>query len=152
MKPSEILSITSDEYQNVLGKNLCGIYIHGSLAFGCFNWNKSDIDFLVVVYENLTQAQKEALIRTLLRLNQAAPPKGFEMSVVLYGDCKDFNHPTPFQLHFSNAHIKEIVGNLSKYCRTMNGTDCDLAAHFTVVKKVGIVQYGKPIGREIYAY
>jgi streptomycin 3"-adenylyltransferase len=27
----------------------------------------------------------------------------------------------------------------------MNGKDCDLAAHFTVVKEVGVVQYGKPI-------
>ena len=145
MEPSEILSIISNEYQDILGENLCGIYVHGSLAFGCFNWNKSDIDFLVVVYEKLIQSQKEALIRTLLRLNQVAPPKGFEMSVVLYCDCRDFHYPTPFQLHFSNAHIKKIVDNLSEYCRTMNGIDCDLAAHFTVVKEVGVVQYGKPI-------
>ncbi len=145
MKPFEILSIISNEYQTILGENLCGIYIHGSLAFGCFNWNKSDIDFLVVVYNNLTQTQKEALIHTLLRLNPAAPPKSFEMSVVLYHDCKAFKYPTPFQLHFSNAHIEKTRDNLSEYCRTMNGTDYDLAAHFTIVKKVGMVQYGKPI-------
>lgn len=145
MEPSAILSIISDEYQGILRENLCGIYVHGSLAFGCFNWNKSDIDFLVVVYDKLTQSQKEALIRTLLRLNQVAPSKGFEMSVVLYCDCRDFCYPTPFQLHFSNTHINKIMDNLSEYCRTMNGTDCDLAAHFTVVKEVGIVQYGKSI-------
>jgi streptomycin 3"-adenylyltransferase len=40
MNPSEILSVISREYQLILGENLCGIYVHGSLAFGCFNWNK----------------------------------------------------------------------------------------------------------------
>jgi len=145
MKPSELLEIISSEYQSILGENLCGIYVHGSLAFGCFNWKKSDIDFLVVVYEDLTQIQKEALMRTLLRLNQDAPPKGFEMSVVLYKDCINFQYPTQFQLHFSNAHIKKVEDNLTEYCMTMNGKDCDLAAHFTVIKEAGIVQYGKPI-------
>lgn len=145
MVPFEILSIISNEYQDILGENLCGIYVHGSLAFGCFNWNKSDIDFLVVVYESLNQSKKEALIRTLLRLNQVAPSKGFEMSVVLYRDCRDFHYPTPFQLHYSNAHFKKITDNLTEYCRTMYGVDCDMAAHFTVIKEVGVVHYGKPI-------
>lgn len=145
MSPSEILSMVSNEYQYIIGNNLCGIYVHGSIAFGCFNWDKSDIDFLVVVNEKLTQNQKESLISTLLRLNQVAPPKGFEMSVVLYQDCRDFKYPTPFQLHFSNAHLKRASDNLFEYCQTMNGVDCDLAAHFTVINKAGVVQYGKPI-------
>ena len=136
MDPSEILSIIGNEYHTILGNNLCGIYIHGSLAFGCFNWSKSDIDFLVVVYNPLSQTQKEALIRSLLRLNPVAPPKGFEMSVVLYHDCRAFHYPTPFQLHFSKAHIERSKENLSEYCRTMNGTDCDLAAHFIIVKRM----------------
>lgn len=145
MKPSELLSIISDAYQAILGSNLCGIYVHGSLGFDCFNWAKSDIDFLVVVDEELTHSQKEALISTLLRLNPAAPPKGFEMSVVLYQDCRNFKYPTPFQLHFSNAHLQKASENLSEYCGWMNGTDCDLAAYFTVVHKAGFVLYGKPI-------
>jgi len=145
MEPTEILSIISSEYQGIIGENLCGIYVHGSLAFDCFHWKKSDIDFLVVVYEELTLNQKEAILQTLLRLNPVAPPKGFEMSVVLYCDCREFCYPTPFQLHFSNAHIEKMMDNLPEYCRTMNGLDCDLAAHFTVIKKVGVVQYGKPI-------
>lgn len=145
MDPFELLSVISGEYQRILGKNLCGIYVHGSLAFGCFSRDRSDIDFLVAVYKELTQGQKESLILTLLRLNQAAPPKGFEMSVVLFHDCQYFHYPTSFQLHYSNAHIKKTEENLSEYCRTMNGTDFDLAAHFTVVKKAGIVLFGKPI-------
>lgn len=145
MKPLELIERISIEYQNILNENLCGIYLHGSLAFGCFNQAKSDIDFLVVVYDDIKQEQKEALIQTLIRLNEYAPAKGFEMSVVLYNDCKTFIYPTPFLLHFSNAHIKRAGENLEQYCRTMNGTDKDLAAHFTVVRKVGIAVYGKPV-------
>lgn len=36
-------------YSKILGDRLAGIYVHGSIVFGCFNWDRSDIDFLVVV-------------------------------------------------------------------------------------------------------
>lgn len=35
-------------YADILKGNLAGIYVHGSLAFGCFCFERSDIDFLVV--------------------------------------------------------------------------------------------------------
>ncbi|WP_161567304.1 hypothetical protein [Acidilutibacter cellobiosedens] len=37
------------EYQTILGDNLVGIYVHGSIAFGCFHEEKSDIDFIAVI-------------------------------------------------------------------------------------------------------
>lgn len=145
MELKDILSVIRNEYKDELGSNLIGIYVHGSIAFECFNWKKSDIDILVVVREHLTQLQKEAMISTLLRLVPIAPPKGFEMSVVLYNDCQNFIYPTPFELHFSNVHIAKAKNDLSEYCRTMNGLDSDLAAHFTIVREVGVVLYGTPI-------
>ena len=54
--------------RNTLGDTLAGVYVHGSLAFGCFCWTQSDIDFLVAVRRPLSQAQKEALLRALLAL------------------------------------------------------------------------------------
>ena len=67
MKEQVILSIISKEYQDILGDNLCGIYLHGSLAFGCFNWAKSDIDFLVVVYDEIGQVQDDSLSPSLFK-------------------------------------------------------------------------------------
>lgn len=67
----------------ILGETLIGIYLHGSLALGCFNWAKSDIDYLTVVETEPTLAQKEALIAALLALDAICPEKGIEMSVVL---------------------------------------------------------------------
>ena len=72
MKEWEILQKIKDDYPNILKNKLVGIYVHGSIAFGCFNWGKSDIDFLVVVNEALDQEEKEALILELLKLESSS--------------------------------------------------------------------------------
>lgn len=145
MEPNEILNIISNEYKVILGNKLTGIYVHGSLAFGCFNYKKSDIDFIVVVNEIPTIEEKEALIKTLLSLSDNSPIKGYEMSVVLETFCKNFVYPTPFELHYSIAHLQSCKNNLREYCKSMNGSDKDLAAHFTVIKIVGYTISGKAI-------
>ncbi len=132
-------------YRHILGNNLVGIYVHGSIAFGCFNWNKSDIDFLVVTNKVPSLQEKVDMIQTLLNLENQTTKKGFEMSVVLERHCNKFIYPTPFELHFSNAHIQKCKNDLTQYCADMNGTDKDLAAHFIVTKAVGVVLYGKDI-------
>lgn len=53
-----LLTIICKEYQEILKDNLIGIYIHGSIAFGCFNQDTSDIDFIVVVKKSLNQTIK----------------------------------------------------------------------------------------------
>lgn len=145
MNEQELLETISAAYQSILGTKLSGIYVHGSLAFGCFRWDISDIDFLAVVKEPLTLSEKESLIAMLLELDAYAPPKGLEMSVVLEQVCSPFLYPTPFELHFSNAHKSRCREDLTKYCRTMNGADPDLAAHITVTRRVGYKLCGKPI-------
>lgn len=145
MTEYEILARIKTLYQNILSDKLAGIYVHGSIAFGCFAWERSDIDFLAVVKEKLTQEEKEMLIRSLLELDWFCPPKGLEMSVITESVCRPFVYPTPFELHFSNSHKEAFQKNLSKYCEMMNGVDRDLAAHITVTKSVGIVLCGRPI-------
>ena len=145
MTAHALLNRICDEYRAILGSKLTGVYLHGSLAFGCFTWATGDIDFLVVVEEPLTQAEKETLIRVLLDMTPDAPPKGFEMSVVLRKDCAPVVHPVPFELHFSNAHKVRAEADLSAYCRDMHGVDPDLAAHFVVVRAVGQTLYGPPV-------
>ncbi len=145
MKESELLGRICDAYCRILGEKLVGMYLHGSIAFGCFTWETGDIDFLAVVDAPLTQPEKEALIRTLLDMTPDAPPKGFEMSVALRDACDPFQHPTPFELHFSNSHKARAEVDLSAYCREMHGVDPDLAAHVTVLRSVGRTLQGAPI-------
>ena len=96
------------EYRRILGSSLAGIYLHGSAAFGCFRWQTSDIDLLVAVKAPPSALQKEALVRALLAQNGAAPPAGFEMSVVLARCCRQFVWPVPYVLHFSYMHRASV--------------------------------------------
>ncbi len=69
--------------------------------------------------------------------------KGLEASFVLEKDCVDFKYPTPYQLHFSEYHRKFYEEDMEGHLNRLQGTDKDLAAHFTVINNVGITWYGK---------
>lgn len=150
MTEHDLLAIIKTKYSAILSDKLAGIYVHGSIAFGCFRWAISDIDFLIVVKEALTQFEKESLIKVLLELESAAPPNGFEMSVILESVCSPFVYPTPYELHFSNAYLERFRTDLAGQCRRLNGTDKDLAAHITVMRAVGFPLIGKAID-EVFA-
>lgn len=145
MRQEYVLNRIKEIGLTILKENLVGIYVHGSLAFRCFNWEKSDIDFLIVTKTPPALPEKEALITELLHLDEKCPAKGLEMSVVLERYCKDFVYPTPFELHFSNAHKENCKSDLERYCRNMFGADRDLAAHFTVIREAGITLWGQDI-------
>lgn len=138
-------SITRD-FLNVLGEKLVGIYVHGSIAFGCFRWQSSDVDFLAVVKQPLESTEKAALIRGILKRVPEAPEKGIEMSVVTEAVCRNFVYPTPYELHYSNSHLEAYSKDLEGHCARLCGTDPDLAGHFSVTKAKGVVWYGKSIG------
>ena len=142
---TEVLAQLGAACEDNFGTHLVGVYVHGSLALGCFLWEKSDVDFLVVTDELPTQDTKERFLARLLEIDRSGPPKGLEMSVVLEKDCRNFSYPTPFSLHFSHGHLQECEEHLKEYCGYMNGTDPDLAAHFTILRHAGIALCGKPI-------
>ena len=96
----------------------------------------SDIDFIVVVKQEPTLVEKIRIIDFLLEM-ELVPSKGIEMSIVEEKYCKDFAHPTPYVLHYSEFYRQEATENPEEYCRRMNGRDPDLAGHFTVIKKNG---------------
>lgn len=143
MNVKSILESIINGYKKILNNNLIGIYLHGSLAMNCFNPNISDIDFLVIVKNPLAFEDKRNLIDILLELSQNGPRKGLEMSVILEKDIKNFKHPTPYILHYSNAYKAAYEADHIYLCE--NGEDPDLAAHITVTRARGICIYGKPI-------
>lgn len=131
--------------KNILGDNLTGIYLHGSAAMGCFNNKKSDVDLLVVVKSDISKEIKRQYMDMVVTLNGKAPLKGIELSIVKETVCKPFVYPTPFELHFSIAHLKWYLSNPEEYIEKMNGTDKDLAAHFIIVYHRGKTLYGREI-------
>ena len=145
MTKDELLNEIRVSYSHILGDRLVGIYVHGSIAFGCFDPRISDIDFLVIVDRPLSLQEKTELIEVLLSLEPKSPPKGLEMSIVLRSVCDPFVYPTPYELHYSATYTEAAHRDLAQYCTDMHGTDKDLAAHFTVTRSVGKVLCGKPI-------
>jgi len=132
------------------GNDLTGIYLHGSAIMGCFNPEKSDLDLLVVVKKKIPDEAKRQFMDMVMELNKQAPAKGLELSVVKEEVCNPFVYPTPFELHFSNAHLDWYQSNPQDYVEKMKGTDKDLAAHFTITYHRGMVLYGKEIS-EVFA-
>lgn len=143
--------------KSILKDNLIGIYLHGSMVMDCFHAENSDIDLLVVVQNSILDKVKRQYMDMVARLNAQAPAKGLEISIVKRDVCKPFIYPTPFELHFSIAHLRWYQSNPEEYIEKMKGLDKDLAAHFTIIYYRGKTLYGKEIeevfdrvGREAY--
>lgn len=134
-----------EQSKRILRDNLVGVYLHGSLVMGCFNPQKSDIDLIIVIDKPISDSIKRAYLDTVVQFNALAPKKGIEMSIVLREVCKPFVYPTPFELHFSAGYLEWYGEDPDDYIREMNGTDKDLAAHFTIINKRGRCLYGAPI-------
>lgn len=138
-----LLETICKSYEVILNDNFVSLYVHGSLATNSFNWNKSDIDFIVVVKNEISLDNKKKLIKVLLDLDQEAPSKGFEMSVVLEEVCHNFIYPTPFCLHYSKQYKENYINDLENTCNFLNGVDKDLGVHFKMIKTIGRCIKGK---------
>lgn len=134
-----------EKSKKILGENLTGVYLHGSSVMGCFNPEKSDLDFIIVVEKPLFDPIKREYLDMTVRYSALGPAKGIEMSIVLKDVCKPFVYPTPYELHFSIGHLEWYEEDPEEYVREMNGDDFDLAAHFTIIKGRGKCLYGAPI-------
>ena len=141
----KILQEFTEEAISTFPGNLVGVYLHGSAAMGCFNEKTSDLDLIVVVKEEPEDREKRAFLEAVLLLSSRGPKKGIEMSVVRSESCRSFVFPTPFSLHFSEAHRGWFEENPADYIEKMKGTDPDLAAHFMILRLFGLCLYGAPV-------
>ena len=132
--------------EGVFGENLTGAYLHGSMAMGCFHPLKSDIDLLAVLEEEPDAAQKRAFMERMLRLDERAPAKGLELSVLLRRGCRPFVHPARFVMHYSRMHRLRYLTDMEGTLAALRGTDRDLAAHVAVLHRYGRTLAGAPIG------
>jgi predicted nucleotidyltransferase len=126
----------------VLGGAVVGNYLHGSLALGCFNDARSDIDVVVVVARPLELEEKLALTDLLMRVSAA--PYGIELHVVTMEQLRDWRHPSPFELHYSETHREALAFEPVAALERTSPTDPDLAAHVTIARAAGIPLAGPP--------
>ena len=136
--------------KDALGENLTGIYLHGSVAMGCFNWNTGDVDCLVVTTEPLGMAAKTAMIDTCLALQPLCPPKGLELSVVNKAVCESTQRNPAFEFHFSPLYVLSYARDPQGQLARMPRTDPDLIAHFSMVRSNGRALLGGP-AKQVFA-
>lgn len=118
--------------EQVLKDDLIGIYLHGSLVFGCCNPMQSDLDLLVVTRESLRAGTRKGLDSLFREVSRRPLP--LEVSVLAEPALRAWRPPAPYELHYSERYrLKESPGP---------GTDPDLAAHFTVARERGIALRG----------
>lgn len=144
MPIEKLLEAFTAAAREVFGPALTGVYLHGSLAMGCFCPDTSDVDFIVVIASPPSHGEKLAFLRRVTDLS-GQTPGGVEMSVVLRRYCEKFVYPTPYELHVSPAHLACAQADPAAFARRMHGADRDLAAHFTVVRRRGRTLWGVPI-------
>ena len=67
-----------------VGPNLLGLYLHGSLAMGCFNPARSDLDLLVLTGDTMLAGAKRAVVALLLE--RSGDPYPIEISFLRRSD------------------------------------------------------------------
>jgi predicted nucleotidyltransferase len=123
-----------------------GIYLHGSLAMGCFHPARSDLDLLVVTAERAKLAALRTWADLLLRLSMHPHP--VEISMLLAAPLQPWQHPYPFAFHYSEAWRSRMAEDMASEAWRNWGEqpryDPDLAAHLTVLHRRGIRLAGMP--------
>ncbi|KRL11366.1 adenylyl transferase [Schleiferilactobacillus perolens DSM 12744] len=150
-KTTKLLKSLGEGCNQLLGNNLVGVYLHGSYVLGGYNPAISDLDYIIVVMRGLTFREKADLMHfTTEKLLPLAPAKGLEFHVLLLAHTRRFQHPVPFNFHFSEYHRAEYFRDPVAYIEGMQGRDPDLAAHLMVIHQCGQVLTGQPI-KDVFA-
>jgi|LGOV01.1.fsa_nt_gb streptomycin 3"-adenylyltransferase len=131
-------------FKTILEANLVGVYLHGSLAMGCFNPETSDIDLLVIVKERIDEECKRRIVEYLVTVEKEYSKNDIEMSIVLEQLVRLGTHPMPFLLHYSKLHKINYLEN-GKLCE--ESIDPDLISHLAVIRSRGKCIYGKAIDK-----
>ncbi len=142
-----LLETISEIFTTSLSDNLIGIYLHGSLAMGCFNDKYSDIDLLVIVENEFSPEIKKTIIDKIIELSDSGkfPPKDLEFSIVKKNYLKPFFYPTPYELHYSLYWKEKLRDKPADFFVSEKRVDKDLGTHFRVLYERGYTLYGTDI-------
>lgn len=113
----KVLRETLSNIHAILGGNLVGIYLYGSLAMGCFQPKSSDIDVILVVKEKLPEEQGRRILEHLKAA--CSRERRVELSIIGADVVRNPRYPLLVDLHyeywgnvFENEEDKEILSNL----------------------------------------
>lgn len=91
-----------DLFQNILGKDLLGVYLFGSSVHGGIQ-KYSDIDLFVIANRNTTQKEKAQLVEALLKISgiyMKEEKLPIEMTIVKQSDVNPWQYPPQFDFQY----------------------------------------------------
>ncbi|WP_257348728.1 aminoglycoside adenylyltransferase domain-containing protein [Pseudalkalibacillus decolorationis] len=147
--PLSIRSFVNDivkDLEGMLAEDMVGVYLHGSLAIGGFNPKSSDIDLLAVTSSPLSKDSKHQLAQHFLEISKHPYP--IEISILSIDQLRNWNHPSPFEFHYSEFWrdcLESDFEVVNDQLNSQDKKDPDLAAHLTITRERGICLHGKPI-------
>lgn len=128
----EVLEETLSVVHSVLGDNLIGIYLYGSLAMGCFQPRSSDVDIILVARERLSEEQRR---KTLEYLRACSKDRRIELSIVRADVIRNPQYPMMVDLHY------EYWGNTFE-----DEKDNEILSNLYTTRKRGFCVWGLPMG------
>ena len=128
--------------RDTLGEALLGLYVHGSLALGCLNPARSDVDVIAVTTRPLADDERFAVADLFLRIS--ARPYGIEAHVVVTDQLHPWHYPPRYDFHFGESHRERLTNDREAVLARPTQGDPDLAAHVDVVRDAGIALVGLP--------
>ena len=132
--------------QQLVGPNLVGVYLFGSLAMGCFNPRSSDVDLLIVTNSGMAAETKKRVAEALLRLSNAPTP--LEVTFLTNESLQRWRHPSPYDFHFSEdcrGEHEQILRRGEWPCwQGTQGENSHVAVSVTVARERGITLFGAP--------
>jgi predicted nucleotidyltransferase len=131
---------------SILDDVLVGVYLHGSLALGCFNPQLSDVDIVAITRRGATKDERRRLGALMLRSSSAKerprrPPYPLELSILTEAQLRPWRYPTPFDFHYGESQRDRFAAG---HFEPLWAEDRDLAAHITVLREAGVALHGPP--------
>lgn len=109
---NKVLELLAEGLKELLSNQLAGLYLTGSLTYGDFDKGSSDIDFLAVLTNPLTDQQIEAVKQLHQRIGEAVPfwAKRLEGSYITTAMAKTKAQPAEQRPYVNGGKV-----NLYKY-------------------------------------
>jgi streptomycin 3"-adenylyltransferase len=127
--------VTAARYE--LRNDLVGVYLHGSLATGCFRRAGSDVDLLIVSRNSLDEISRRRLASAFLGIWRLRPiTETIELHVIREDAARTFVHPMPYELVWDDKRAEDT--------EPRPGLDPDLAAHCAMTRARGVALVGPP--------
>jgi streptomycin 3"-adenylyltransferase len=139
------INLIIDLCKKHITNNLTGVYLHGSLAMGCFNPERSDLDIIVVIKEKISPDTKIQIVKELMDISLKSSQ--IEVSFLIEGKLAAEEEAFNYDLHYSEywrkRYEKLITRPIAQIWRDESLRDPDLAAHIRIINDRGITLFGK---------